>query len=442
MEFNKKDISNVLLELEKELNLMDWELSEVRVWELIRVKLFLMLQESQTGEKFDRSRRIGTAEKVRYMMQRIWQNDLLKNPFADRSYKEILVFESGRKYKTDGNFIDIYTGFLTMNFLQNQRTVQVYETANPSDGGSTDLQGGKHIDFIKHCSALSSRFIRIPYSEAHEYKTKKVEERITATLGIRCALRELISTSYRQFKSENFLYKILLKYKKPKEIYIVNYIDFFGLTAAAKELNITVTELQHGLILKEALTYHFPGTAEGSLAYFPDRFFVWEGFNHNTGKLPVSKENIISNPHNHLHYMVNSYKDVIKNNRAVIVASQPFQSLYLAEYILKSVPAMQDYIFYYKLHPMEFETFEKTDIAKQLSKFTNVNIIKNEESVYRLLKECRYIVGIYSTLLFEAGIFDCRPLILQTAHIFTSSLQSDETVRVLKPDEELKNYIS
>ena len=255
-------------------------------------------------------------------------------------------------------------------------------------------------------------------------------------------LKDLIERELKIFKAQNIFYGKLLDIKRPKVIYLVNYIDYFALLNQARIKKIKTVELQHGLVIKESLIYHFPSVRKDSLQYFPTEYFYWKNFNYNTAKLPLSDGNIIPNEYNHLEYLKLRYKGVLKDEKSILIASQPFYSEKIQEFVLRNLPFMQDYTFYYKLHPMEFNAFETSKNAIKLSTFGNLKIIRNEESIYKLLMRCPYIVGIYSTALFEAEMFGCQPLILRTDGNYTSSLLKEGSGVLIDVDDDLRSCLS
>lgn len=435
------DISEFLLNLEKKLNLFEWELDGVYVWELIRVKMYLLLQESTSNESFGEVKKSHFFSRISILFHRITKNVIMRNPFLDRKKREVLIFESGRKYKIDRKFIDIYTWFLTQNLKKHNKRVETYETNFLYDKLSENPSDTKHIDFIKFASKILSFFFKVSFSEKNFQKISEIENAIFENLNIRINLQEMIKTECKVFLSERLLYIKLLQLKKPEQIFIVNYVDYYALIGAAKEQNIEIIELQHGLIIDTALTYHFPNNANNSLHYFPTQFYQWKGFNHNTGKLPLSPDKIVQNEVNHLSYLLQLNENTERLANVVLVVSQPFFSNLLLDFMIKNIRQMPDYLFYYKLHPMEFSTFESKENTKILSSFANVRIIKNEESVYKLLKVSSYVVGIYSTTLFEADMFQCVPVVLDIDHPYTKSLGKNSSTILIDPKEILISAI-
>lgn len=437
----KKDLSSYLLDLEKNYNLLSWEINSVFVWEIIRVKLFLLLQEKIAGDSFGSSAALNLSAKLKIQFLRVWKNGIYKNPFLSSFKGQVIIFESGRKYKLEGLYADIYTVFLIEHFNKEKILYEVIETNYKYDSTIKEDEKVQHIDFIKLIAKILGKRIKINFKEFDVVLISKIESEIFDQLSIKINLSNLIDNEYKIFRSEKYIYKKLFKLKNTRQVFIVNYSDYFSLISAAKDLNIETIELQHGLIIKEALIYNFPNSIENKMRYFPSKFYVWEGFNYNSGKLPLTSDNIVPNPFNHLEFMKTQFKDVIRNAKTITVASQPVLSKKIQNYILKNAKQLSDYIFIYKLHPMEFENFFESETAQSLKKLNNIIFVRNEESMYKLLKVSKYIFGIYSTSLFEAEMFGCIPMVLSTESIFAQSLVESKNTILIDANTPLAQYI-
>lgn len=405
-------IRNIIIDLETKYQLFDWKINDVYIWELIRADIFLRLEELEKNESFQENNSLNLYKKLYSFFLRFIRNGIFRNPFFRLKRGGVLIFESGRKYLHKDRYVDIYTYFLEEEIKNKKEKFQKVETNYKYDLLNGKLSNSSHIDFINFASKIHAKFINVKFSNDEEIFIDRIIKEIQLGVKISIPLKDIIISSIRYFKAQHFYYSLLLKKCKPSRVYVVNYVDYFALISVAKKLEIICIELQHGLIIEESLIYHFPNVKDGSLKYFSDIFYVWKDFNLITGKLPISEANIISNPYNHLENMRNEYKHVKTNPKVVLVASQPYYSNYILMYILKNASQMNDYKFYYKLHPMQFECFEESYLAKKVKKLNNVIVLKNEISVYSLLKEAKFTIGIFSTLLYEADMFESIPLVL------------------------------
>lgn len=441
MQYSKNNISHFLLSLEEKYDLLTWNINSVLVWEIIRIKVFLLLQEKTAAQSFGKIAPKSTCNKVINICSRILNNFILGNPFFRVFEGNIIIFESGRKYSIGELNADIYTYFIAKNLEKENIAFEFFETSIDSKRDRNYNKTPFHIDSIKFVSKVLHKFISLSFSDDDVNLVKKLEGEIEKTLNIPMDLKHLITSEYKIFISEKIVYKKLLHLKHTKKIFLVNYSEYFSLLSAANDLKIETVELQHGLILKEAMTYHFPNSEDNKMNYFPTKFYVWKDFSYNSGKLPLSQDKIVANPHNHLEFMKNKFENIVKNPKSIVVASQPFYSLKIQDYILKNARVMTDYRFIYKLHPMEFQYFFESGQSQSLLQLKNVNFVKNEISIYQLLKESRYIIGIYSTSLFEAEMFQCIPVVLPIENAFSKSLEHNKNTIVVNENTALTNYI-
>lgn len=407
----KKDIlvEEFIVHLENELKLFSWRINSVYLWEIIRVNLYLEIIEKSKNGTFENNGNYTFIKGVFILFRRFFQNVILKNPFFIKNV-DTVVLESGRKYLFDGNYIDIYTAFLEEQFIDKHISYKYIETNFKYDIYSDKSKATSHFDFFNFIVNVHSKLVTVSLNDNDLDLIKDIQKRIFDHFGINLDLKNVIIRKIKIFYTQRFWFDKFLKIKKVKKLFLVNYVDYFGIIAAAKLNNVKCIELQHGLIIEESLIYHFPNIKKDSLFYFPDEFYKWKNFKPITGVLPVKK--ILDNPYNHLEKMVDKYKKDSKDHFMILVASQPFFSSILLSYVLCNAKAMVDYQFIYKLHPMEFDSFFSSTQARDLEMLPNVKVIMNEESVYKYLGICEFVIGIYSTVLFESSMFECKPLIL------------------------------
>jgi len=433
---NNLKISDLILQLEENEDLFKWQIQNVFVWEIIRVKLFLRIQELSVSESYGENENHSFLKIMKRLIIRIVKNCVFRNPFLSFKRKDVLLFESGRKYLYNDTYIDIYTYFIESKIKKDKKSIECYETNFLYD--SVGASRKFHNDFISIFSKGLSKFIGVNFSRYDLDQMAKIENYILKTANLDIKLEKIISEEIKLFSVQNFFYGRLLDLRKPKEIYFVNYLNYFALVNQAKKRNIKVIELQHGLIIRDALMYHFPHCIENSLKYFPTYFLLWKGFSGVNGKLPLSRKYLIEHDFNHLENIKSTFSYVKREDKSILVASQPFFSNRIITYILKNAPLMENYLFYYKLHPMQFDNFFENPSAIKLLNIKNVKIIKNELSVYELLSKCKYTIGIYSTVLFEASIFNSKPLLLLTDETkYASSLIENNEGTAISEQEQL-----
>ena len=434
-------IVNKILYIEKKFDLINFQICGVYVWQAARVKVYLeitnkVIENNQSG--FNKKHKI----KFKDLLRRIFINSILFNPFLSIKKNEILIFESGRKYFDQGKYIDIYTIDLYNNFTSKNVSCALYETNYQSDTKNRNFKT-KHLDFIYLFSKLNKPFIRPKLSASNINFITDIENEIEHSFGVKISLLNLLIEEIKVFKSQYPLYKKLFKQKNPREIYITNSCDKPSLVSAAKDLNIIVNELQHGLITQEDLVAHFPDVANDSLAYFPNRFFLWKDLNMCTSKLPLSKENIKFIDCKYLQRWKDQTSNLSKESRTILVISQPFCSAQIQSYIENNIAKMKDFQFLYKIHPSEDITAMEYFIERMSQKYQNITFYNKEQSVYWMMQKSSYVIGIFSTALFEAPHFRCNVFLLDLPGAeIASSLIKSGSAKLINSSEPLINHIN
>lgn len=407
---NRLEIVEKFLKLEQQKKLLNLQIRNVYPWQISRVWLFLDLLIFFGGDSNHNQVGESLSKKIK-KITRIVLNSIFKNPFFDFRRSEILLFQSSRKYNFNHRYIDIYTHHITENFKNEHKNVMVYETVSENFDNNFTLDfksNNKHLDFLRICVHFIQLFIRPKFNKKELSEIEKLQHSVKIDFGVDLNISTIFKDSIKQFKAECLMYDLLFRIKKPKEIYIVSSSDKSGMIFAAKRYNIIVNELQHGFNSDKDVILNYPNTPEDSLSYFPDRFFIWDNVKMFFAKLPLSDKNIFKIPNYHLKKMLQDYRNVIKEDKTILIISQPFGSDEIFNFVLKNLPELTDYKIYYKIHPVE----SKSKKFEKLDQFKNVFVVENQESLYLLMKKSKFVLGIYSSALYEAVVFDCGIILL------------------------------
>lgn len=414
MDYHKltyQQITEKFLEFEKKNSLLSLEISQVFPWQISRVSIFLKIIERFIPGNIQRHSD-SRIRKIKKILYRVFINSIFYNPYLDFQKSEVLVFESGRKYKDGEGYIDIYTHHFCQNLKAEKKNITVYESFYNEHESILKLERNiKHLDFIRFFSKLMMLNVKPVYTKNEFESIAHLEYLFKEEFKVEIDLKTIFMQDIKTFKVELSLYEKLFRVKKPKEIYIINSCDKGALIYAAKKNKIVVNELQHGLNSDKDVILNFPNSIEGSLEYFPDKFYRWNNINMFFAKLPLAKENILDFPNVHLQNMVSTTHHISKEHKTILIISQPYGSDTIQDFILSNIAELPNYNFIYKLHPAENEG----DFFKFRDKyvgFNNIRFVKNEESSYMLLRKAKYVIGVYSSLLFEAAAFDCNVILL------------------------------
>lgn len=212
------------------------------------------------------------------------------------------------------------------------------------------------------------------------------------------------------FKSEYYVYRLLFKIKKPKKIFIVCSTGSEAIIVAAKSLNIQTYELQHGSPSRGKLNYDYSsGISKFS---FPDYFLSFGSFWTRNVKLPISNKNIIPIGFPYLNKKKNLKK---KKLNQLLIISQIGKSKELINFTLKIRKRLNEKIdILFKLHPSE-NSNEIQGLLNNLRK-KKIKVIESKSSdMYKFLSESKWVLGVYSTSLYEALAFNCKIFVLKTS---------------------------
>lgn len=435
------NITAELIELENKFNLLYMKINGVYAWQSARVVIYLKIQKEINSQTF-KSTILSHGFRLKLLYDRIMINAIMHNPFIGIKKKDVLVFESARKYLVNNEYIDRYTKYLCDELDEKGISYQKYQSSYSFDRLSKNRKGTKHLDFIRLIAIIRIRFSSCKIDSANLKRIKLVELEIFQIFGVKINLLNIFKDTIKEFKAFYPLYKKLFKEIGPREIYIVNSCDKSALISAAKDNGIIVNELQHGLIAKEGFIQHFPYTIENSLAYFPNRFYLWANIPICSSKLPISADNIVYFEDKYLTTIKDKYKKIEKEKNKILIVSQPQYSKELFQFVLRNLPNMNDYQFIFKLHPTEELNFENDNQIKQIEKYNNFKFANNQSSIEKLFSTSNYVLGVYSAALFEASYLGCQILLLNLPGVeMASSLIEKRNARLIETTNDLLDFL-
>lgn len=436
------EISEKFFELEQKYDLLHLKVDGVFPWQIARITIFLHLVNhlipGNTAPVLKSKK-----EEIKSLLYRLFVNSLFFNPFFDLKRKEVLVIESGRKYRDENSYFDIYTEYLCQHLDRNNVSYTRYENNYTIDADISDRKlNVKHLDFILLYSKFMKRIIRSRWSEIEIRKIKIISEEFQSLFGFELDVVQICKEEVRKFKAESNLYNKLFRLKGAKEIYITNSSEKASVIAAAKKNGMIVKELQHGLMSDRDVISNYPHTEEGSLAYFPDQFYIWDNLNMFFGKLPLEEKDIIRFKNEHIERWIERTAHISKDKKLILVISQPYGSAELQYFIKNNIEFLTDYSIIYKMHPAENEQLFSI-FKNECNHIPNIHFINNEESIYILLKRAKYVIGIYSSSLFEAVAFKCKVILLNLPGVEMSFplLRSKEN-QLIDLDQNLSEILS
>lgn len=438
MKIDLQYISKILLEMEDKYKLLQWKIEGVYVWQSARAQIYEKITNLLYSSNY---KSVASKHKAPFnlfhLLKRAFINCSILNPYLDFNTTDNLIFESSRKELVDGEFIDIYTKYIIDCLEDSNETFTVYSIGKPLRKLRHSYYFNKSLDFVNLFSKSMTFFFNNDFNKKDEIIIHKIENEIKIQLSIEINLFTILKNEIKRFKSQYLSYKLLFIIKRPKNIFLVGSGYKAPLVKAAKDCDILVNELQHGLILKESIIANYPNSKENTVEYFPDRFYIWKDLNMCSAKLPLSKDNIFYFPNYHLEYMMKKFRNNVRKSNQITIISQPFIGNKIFKYLISNNEKMRDWHFIYKLHPSEnIKDYELLDY--KINELSNIEIITNETSIYKLMSESNIVIGVFSTALFEAKHFDCKIILLDIPGVeFAELLLNQKNVIKIKLSDDL-----
>lgn len=210
-------------------------------------------------------------------------------------------------------------------------------------------------------------------------------------------------TLYRIFYFDIWFYKNLFRYHKIKRIFITQNGIQKGLFFVAKQMNIPVIEVQHGIVYDGHTAYSYPQYLElEKKVYTPTKISALSDFWFNDFYTPVK-----------VFPVGNSFfsKNIERKSRQfILIISSYTIGADLASLTKELAQKTKDY-FIFKLHNNEFCNLEFYE--NEFKKFENIKVFTNEKNLSDFLENTKVMITISSTCVYEsiqAGI----PVILYT----------------------------
>ena len=410
---NLKEFLELFLKFENDCDMFRVRVNHVNIWHYIRLPIYEELIKvfglCDAGVK-------AVPKKATYPMtlERYWREKVTCNQFFAQK-RDVLIFSHPRKYKDDGKYYKcIYTHLLDKS-LDNSH--YVLDRRNMENNFM--LQRSSNILYCDMGNYLKMK--RIKFSHESVLRSD-VDNKIIAPIqnyfhiDINWRLGkvwlEMINSYLNQRKNWISYYSYMLGKINPKIILLVVSYDYdkMFLCEVASKRNIPVVELQHGAMGCSALQYNF--YKKMNLPSFPDYIFTFGQFEKETTRFPLSKDRIIPVGFPELEDSYHKYKKRKNCKKTVVFISQGFKEI--AEYanIVAKKLDKHKYHIIFQLHPKEYDNWEST-LGKYLC-HSNIEVTGSfGNTIHETLARADWVIGNYSTVLYEAQMFDTKVVILK-----------------------------
>ena len=201
----------------------------------------------------------------------------------------------------------------------------------------------------------------------------------------------------------------------PKIVIFTCYysLENMCLCEVAKENKIQTIELQHGGMGSLHIAYNFMKKVR--LPNFPDYIFTFGKLDKLKTRFPINDDNIIPVGFPELECSYNKYykkRSKSKERKIILFVSQGLIEIAkYAKYVADKLDETK-YRIVFKLHPKEYG--EKKNIYGKYLMHSNIEICGDyNKIIYEFLAEADWVVGSYSTVLYEATMFDTKIAVIK-----------------------------
>lgn len=406
-----RDLCELIWLVEREFNLLDLDVSGVKVWQYTRMEIYYYLAELSgvfiEAHPVKRSTRSLFANLPQLLKELVVDNPLW---LAFRKVDEVVI-EHPRSLMFEGQQVDIYT--------------HTYREALRSSGKSVvslnrlDLSAAlKSADRNRYSLAcwpllfLAWRRIK-PYGLSADALAciNQVSIRLSCELGREVSLAPILSRSIGKFKFYTALYRGLFKAIKPEKLTVVIGYACGDAIFAAKQLGIKTAEIQHGTFSAYHLGYSYPGrTTEVEL--FPASMMIWGAYWMRLVQMPIAEENRSVIGFDFFNRKLAALSPAVKHNAELVVISQGALGDKIAACVYEYCAGLQGYKIFYKLHPSEYERWHEYPYLEELARSGVIEIVTDQYDLYALLKHAGVQIGVFSTALYEGLALGCQTILL------------------------------
>jgi len=417
-------------QLEQDLDLFEWEVDGIRVWELIRFQVFnaIMQELGFYGQAHTIPDRSIKAKIIQFLGS--LKNYFLKNPFLIKKGSIIISGHPRRKLFSDNLYWDIYSDYFA-NLLKDGVVLEPYY----GNGHLTPAKSDHlyYNDFIATLSYFCRSLRVLSKNNGEICESENIYSAILDRFKAHINVKNVAKESLEKYKIERFFFKKLFQFVKPKACFILVSYGKDSFVAAAKECEVPTIELQHGVVSRYHMAYSFP--CKNTKHKFPDFFFTFGEYWKQNVDFPIPESKIYNIGYPHLETCRSALKDVSKSDTVVFISQGTIgKSLsQFAKQLRQFAPAHIRIV--YKLHPGEYDRWRE-DYPWLVDSDLEV-IDSHTPDLYELFAQAKWQIGVYSTAVFEGLAFYCQTYLVDLPGVdyMRQLINSGYAQLISQPDE-------
>ena len=390
-------------EIEEKYNLPAFRIAEVYVWPLVRMNLYYELTQKigLFGAAHPALKHSGKGKKSRgFSAGALFQRELplkavvLRDRLGKRN--RYAVVGNGRRIAG----IEPYTEALLKEIGDQSLLIE----PQADDSAYENVWDYQELTRSFRSTKKKRKAISDPQlSEMANALTAEFETR----LGIEAPdIAEILSRAIWNFREEREGFGRLFKKNHTKKLFLLNAYSRPACIAAARDLDCSVVELQHGFISRYHLGYSWPGRPH--IAYTPDELWCFGPAWCRSLDLPAGvTTRSIGAP-----YLEPFIEAADTAKTLVVFTSQGVvgkRLLSIAIEVANRRPALN---IVFRLHPNEILESYRAEIEAREDIPSNFSLSHKDPSIFDLLSRARFQIGSFSTTLIEGMAVGAFPIVL------------------------------
>lgn len=407
---NIRDINKFILDMEKEFNLFDYSIDGVYFWKLIRLSISNTIRKKAgISEQAHTKNKQSLFAKLK-VIPLLYINTYLHGVGSRSRKVDTLIFEHPRKQLIDGEYRDIYTDPVRER-LENSGIS--YELVDHPQLRKHFNRPSRERSYLEHnyiSYMLKSLITQVKISSDDKRLLTSISDRINSEFGFFINIKDITEKILKKFLWEESFYRQMLKKRDIKEIYLVVSYGKEALISACHREGVKCIELQHGVMSAYHLGYHFPDRE--SIPYFPNEIELFGRYWRDSVALPLNNTYTPIKGYSYLNKKLAEFKDIKKIDNQVLFISQGVIGKELSKLAVSYARENKDKKIIYKLHPGEYSRW-RDEYKTLLDLPENMVVVDNNEiNLYQYLAESNYVIGVYSTVMYEAISMSCRLILV------------------------------
>lgn len=428
------------IDLEEKNQFFNLKIGKIKFWLYIRFDVYTYLM--QNYGLFNKSISPDAQFSSKVNLIELVKRMTIKNQFFLHK-KDILIFSCGRKVKQNKYYKCVYTDLISKN-LDNTYYIfdHKYEGIYYFPRNVSNVKN-LNVDFYKKPNMKKEISFDGAMLEKHIYSIIEKEFDKPLTITQKKQINSYLINMLNSWNDLKNCYYHILNKTKPKLIMIVCYYDFkmILLCEVAKELGIPVVELQHGTMGKEHIAYNF--LKKRKLKGFPDYILTFSQYDKRTARFPIDADRIYAVGYPEMENKIIEYKKSFKKKKKkkILFISQTIKEIFEYAAELSNRIDLEKFEVIIKLHPREIGNWRKE--FGEIISGSKVTIIDDNKNIYYYLAQADYVVGIFSTVLLEATMFNTNIVVIKKAsYTYMKDLYENNMAELIDSVDRLEEIVT